>query len=265
MSIRFCSFSSGSSGNCYLIASDKTKLILDVGIPGRDIFDRLDSCGIKPEEVDGIFITHEHTDHSKSLRMISRATGATVFSTQGTLDSLKDKLSSQWVALPREMGEVEIGDIKVETFPLSHDAVEPVGYSFSQGDFRITVLTDTGKVTREQRRFLLDSDVIAMEANHETNLLMYCNYPFTLKRRILSEVGHLSNEAAAECLIDILSNRTKKTRPIFALSHISKESNSPEIASITIENLLAEKGFLRKEHYVLTVFHRNKKSEIIEY
>ena len=265
MSISFCSFSSGSSGNCYLISSEKVKLILDVGIPGRDIFNRLDSCGIKPEEVTGIFITHEHTDHSKSIKMISKATEAKVYGTAGTLDSLKDKVASEMVVLPQERGSVEIEDIRVETFPLSHDAVEPSGFSFVQGDVRITVLTDTGKVTREQRRFLLDSDIVALESNHEVNLLSYSRYPFSLKQRILSEEGHLSNEAAADCIADILANRTKKTMPLFALSHISKESNNPDLALITVKSLLAEKGYHHKKDYLMTVFHRDKMSEIFKY
>ena len=265
MSISFCSFSSGSSGNCYLISSEKTKLLLDVGIPGRDIIDRLSYCNIEPEEVDGIFLTHEHSDHIKSLRMMSRATGAKIYATQGTLSAVKDRLASEVVPVESELWSTQIGDIKVESFPLSHDAIDPAGFSFSHGDIRITVLTDTGKVTREQRRFLLDSDIIALESNHERSLLMYTSYPFSLKRRILSDGGHLSNDAAAECIADILQNRTKKTMPLFALSHISKDSNSPEMALLTVKGILEEKGFEMKRDYLMTVLYRDRRSEIFKY
>ena len=265
MSISFCSFSSGSSGNCYLISSKETKLLLDVGIPGRDIIDRLDYCGVKPEEIDGIFITHEHSDHIKSLRMMSKATEAKIYATQGTLSAVKDRLSSEAVPVESELWSAQIGDIKVESFPLSHDALDPAGFSFSQGDIRITVITDTGKITREQRRFLLDSDIIALEANHERSLLMYTSYPFTLKRRILSDDGHLSNDAAAECIADILKNRTKKTMPLIALSHISKDSNSPEMALLTVKGILEEKGYYLKKDYLMTALYRDRRSEIFKY
>ena len=268
MSLKFCSFASGSTGNCYLIANQETGLLLDPGITGRKIFENLEKCGLRPEGIGGIFVTHEHIDHVKSLRMVSRMTGAPVYGTRGTLGALSDRILTDKVVLPAEKGAVTLGSIKVETFALSHDSAEPCGYSFSEetpaGSRRITVLTDSGIITEEQMSFLKKSDLIVLEANHERNVLLMGKYPYHLKLRILGEKGHISNEDAAFNLARMLKEREDGKVPTIALAHLSSENNTPDMAYVTVKNILFDEDLYEKKHYHMTVVTRDEMSPMFE-
>jgi len=130
MTFKFCSFASGSSGNCYLVSTDTTHLLIDTGITGKKIFEGLSKCGLEPDDLDGILITHEHTDHIKSVRIVSKkAVNALVYASQGTLDAVSDKISSEKSFTVDALSAISIGDIEVSPFTLSHDAAEPLGFS----------------------------------------------------------------------------------------------------------------------------------------
>ena len=221
-----------------------------------------------PEDISGILITHEHSDHTRCISALNRkAVNASVYSAQGTLDSIASRNST---LVPEEETEIvssgeifTIGDIEVIPFALSHDAAEPLGYLLSSGDRRIAIMTDTGVVTESARAALKESDVIVIEANHEENMLMFGRYPFTLKRRILSENGHLSNIAAAACLSDVLGERSNPNPPIIKLAHLSEENNTPDLAFLTIKNALFEEGYIEGIHYNLGVLSGDEISDII--
>ena len=266
MSLYFCSFASGSSGNSYLVGTERTALIIDAGIACRNIEQGLLSKGITPEELSGILITHEHSDHIKSLRTLSKRTSAPVYASQGTLAAI---IESYLPSLAQDdivsvsSGEVfTIGDIEVTPFDTSHDAAEPLGYSFTSGGRSIAIMTDTGIVTGSALAALREADIIIIESNHEENVLMFGRYPFHLKKRILSEHGHLSNAAAAACLAEVLGNRTNSEPPLVALAHLSKENNTPDLAYLTVKNLLAEDGFIEGVHYKLKVLSGDTESGI---
>ncbi|MBR5316130.1 MAG: MBL fold metallo-hydrolase [Firmicutes bacterium] len=230
-----------------MVKSENTTLLIDVGIAGKHVLSGLSEKGVSPEEVDGILLTHEHVDHVKSLRMISRkAVNARVYASKGTLSMVCDKVSDEVIRPIAAQIPFQIGDIQVKPFRISHDAQEPMSYSFCKEDKQITIVTDTGCVTEEVFDQIKEADLLVLEANHEVNILKMGDYPYSLKRRILGDEGHLSNEAAGKCLCDMLNYRKaqqKDQAPKVILAHLSKENNTPGQAYLTIRNILFEEDY----------------------
>ncbi len=272
MNLGFCSLASGSSGNCYLIRSDNTNLILDTGISCKAIKEGLESLGLSLKDIDGIFITHDHIDHIKGLRTLLKKSDCPVYASYGTLKELAGKIDGlPWERLIEvSAGEdFTTGDIEVNAFNLSHDTPEPISFTFARGEYKAAVVTDTGYVSDEIFDNIKDADILALEANHERNILLYGSYPYPLKLRILSDVGHLSNESCAHCLTEIMRYRRirkKITGPEMSgpfrvfLAHLSKENNTPEQALITVRNVLEEEGFLEGRDLELRVLDRDRRS-----
>ena len=265
MTFRFVTFASGSSGNSYLIQSEHNNMLLDTGIAGKRIIQGMVDVGSTTEKLSGIFLTHEHTDHVKSIRMISRkAPLATVYGSRGTLDSVADKVSQERMSVIRGGDDIDMGDVQVSAFSLSHDASEPVGYSFAKNNRRITVITDTGVVCEHMYPYICDSDLLVLEANHEKNILMMGNYPYSLKKRITGKFGHISNVDAGRCICRMLQERSKAEIPTVYLAHLSRENNTPLQAELTVKNELFEAGFMPGRDLNLGVFARDEKGPVIE-
>ncbi|MCQ2550977.1 MAG: MBL fold metallo-hydrolase [Clostridia bacterium] len=232
----FCSFSSDSSGNSYLIKNESTAILLDVGISCKKIEAGLKENSLTLSDVDGILLTHEHIDHVKSVGTVRKKSGATFYLSEGTLDSIDMEEGFQVV----KAGEsFKVGDILVKAFNLSHDAKEPIGYSLSDQDGKIVVVTDTGIVTDEIADEVSTADLLVIEANHEVNILRLGDYPYQVKRRILGEYGHLSNEASGKCILDFVKAKEGKV-PKVVLAHLSSKNNTPIQAYLTIRNILEE-------------------------
>ncbi|MBE6025409.1 MAG: MBL fold metallo-hydrolase [Firmicutes bacterium] len=270
MKLGFCSLASGSSGNCYLIKSDNTNLLLDAGISCKAIQAGLESLGISLKDIDGIFITHDHIDHIKGIKTLLKKTSCPLYASRGTLEALVEKISP----LPYERlievvtdEEIGVGDIKAMPFDLSHDTEEPKTFTFTKDGAKVCVVTDTGYVSDDIFDNIKDADILALESNHERNILLYGSYPYSLKLRILSDVGHLSNEACAHCLTEVLRYRRIRKRfsedggvlKVF-LAHLSKENNTPEQALITVRNALEEEGFIVGKDLELKVLSRDERS-----
>lgn len=266
MSLKFCSFASGSSGNCYLVESEKTKLLVDVGIPGKKVVEDLEAQNITPGEIDGILITHEHTDHIKSIKMMSRrAQNAKIYASKGTAGRIGNLVEEGRIRNITPNSPFKIGDIVIEPFRLSHDAAEPTGYSFRQGQRKMSIVTDTGYISEEIFKAVEDADLLVLEANHEINMLKAGPYPKDLKRRILGDEGHLSNEAAGRCLCRILRGRSGGTdMPKVLLAHLSSENNDPQQARLTISNILFEEDFYIGKDLQLDIAERDSISSLIE-
>lgn len=268
MTLQFCSFASSSSGNCYMVRSENTTLLVDVGIAGKHVLAGLEAKEVTPEDIHGILLTHEHVDHVKSLRMISKkAVNAGVYASKGTLSQVCDKVSDECIRPVQPQTAFEIGDIKVKPFRLSHDAAEPVGYSFCKGDKQITIVTDTGYISEEVFDQIKDADLLVLEANHEVNILKMGAYPYSLKRRILGDEGHLSNEAAGKCLCDMLKYRglqKKADVPKVVLAHLSKENNTPGQAYLTIRNILFEEDYYIDRDLELNIALREEVGKNVE-
>lgn len=265
MALKFCSFASGSSGNCYVVKSDDTTLLVDVGITGKRVFAGMEERDIAPEEVDGILLTHEHIDHVRSLKMVSKkAAHAGVYASEGTLRQIADKVPQEKMhCIPKEKS-FYIGDIQVNPFSLSHDAAEPTGYSFAHQGKQVTIVTDTGYVSEEIFQQVESADLLILEANHEVNILKMGAYPYPLKRRILGDEGHLSNEAAGRCLCQMLRNRDTDKIPQVVLAHLSKENNTPGQAYLTIRNILFEEDFYIDKDLKLDIACRDEVSPFME-
>ena len=262
MTLEFCSFASSSSGNCYMVRSENTTLLLDVGVAGKHILSGLEAKDTCIENVDGILLTHEHVDHVKSLRMMSRkATGARVYASKGTLSQVCDKITDDVMHPVCAQTPFYIGDIEVKPFALSHDAAEPLSYSFCKDGRQITVVTDTGCMTDEAFDQLKEADLLVLESNHEVNILKMGAYPYSVKRRILGDEGHLSNETAGKCLCEVLQHRKEQGKtevPKVVLAHLSKENNTPGQAYLTIRNVLFEEDFYIDKDLELDIAGRDE-------
>ena len=207
MSIGIVSIGSSSSGNSYIVSDGKTRLLLDVGLSGKRIREGLAARSLSPGDIRGILVTHEHVDHVKSIRMMARECGdARVYTSRGTAGGCPNfkYVSKDRLALVSSQEVFNIGSIQVKAFSLSHDAAEPLSYSFKSGGRQLTVVTDTGVVTDEIFQEIRTADVLVLEANHEVNLLEMGPYPYSVKRRILGDHGHLSNETAGRTLSSML-------------------------------------------------------------
>ena len=248
MGLKFCSFSSGSSGNCYMVKTETTTLLVDVGISAKRIMDALKNT--ETENLKGILLTHEHIDHVRGLRvLLKRIKNLPVFANNRTWDAIGnvEHLNEKRIF---ETGEnFLIGDIEIKAFHTYHDAAEPVGYSFLFEGRKLSIVTDTGKIGENILEEIKDADTIVIEANHEEELLLIGRYPYYLKRRILSDHGHLSNKAAIEVLKGLIK-KDKKKQILFA--HLSKENNFPEMV---IENV--KEAFPEEEGFTIDILRRD--------
>lgn len=262
MELGLQTLASSSSGNCYLVKSEKTNIILDVGIGIKKLNEKLAEVRLGPEEINGVLLTHEHIDHVRSLGALTRkASDVTVYATKGTIGALTEKTPdlAGTEFMPVTGGQpFMVGDIRVVPFNVSHDTAEPVAYAFEKGGRKAAVVTDTGFVSDEIFENIKDADLLVLEANHERNILLYGRYPYPVKHRILSDLGHLSNEAAAECLARMLAEMGGSKIPRVLLAHLSKENNTPQQAMITVRNVLEEAGFYVGKDLELEVADREE-------
>jgi phosphoribosyl 1,2-cyclic phosphodiesterase len=259
-----CSFASGSSGNCYLVRSSRSAILIDAGISNKKIADCLKIAGVKRNDIDGVFITHEHTDHVKGLRVLTKNNPEwKVYATEGTGLCIREAVYKDDQLICFKAGsEMKAGDITVKSFRISHDAADPVCFSVESDGRRLTVLTDTGFVCREAAEYLYQSDIVILEANHEVNMLRAGPYPYNLKRRILGEKGHLSNVDAGEALAAVM-RRDSRFRHIF-LAHLSSKNNFPGLALQTVKNILEESSYYMDRDYRLEVIKRDGISGMAE-
>lgn len=235
---------SGSSGNMYLIKSPKSTVIVDIGVSFKNLNESLEKLDISLSDVSALLITHEHSDHTKGLFTFINKTDIPIFLTSGTWNYLYKNNS---VKLKKEPNIFEvkpeksfsIEDISITPFRTSHDAVDSVGYTFSCKDNSITIATDLGYVSDDVLRHLEDSDLNVIEANYDENLLMYGPYTYPLKRRIKSNIGHLSNDDSADTILKLADSGKRD----FILGHISKNNNDPEQALYTVKSNLESNGY----------------------
>lgn len=241
MSLKFCSFASGSRGNSYLVKSDEAAIIVDAGISGKKIFNGLEMSGTDLLEIKGVLVTHEHTDHAKSLKILmKKAVNAILYCNIGTWQKIKDLVPDDRQVTILTGDQFEIGDIEVKSFKVHHDAAEPVGYTFTNKSKILSIITDTGHICQNIFGEIRDADLLVLEANHEPRVLEMGSYPYSVKQRILGDLGHLSNEAAGDCLCNLIDYDAKDRRIL--LAHLSQENNTPDLAAMTVKNALANKG-----------------------
>ncbi len=235
VTMNLCSITSGSSGNCIYVGSDHTHLIIDAGISGKRIESSLNHIGLKTADIDGILITHEHSDHIGGLGVLARRYGIPMYSTPGTIRGIKQSRSLGEIpeelfreVLPDKAFMIE--DLLIKPIRVSHDANEPVAYRVQHEDKSVAVVTDLGKYDDYIVEAFCGVDALLLEANHDVNMLQVGRYPYYLKQRILGDRGHLSNEVSGRLLVDLIHDRLKNV----LLGHLSAENNLAELAYETV-------------------------------
>lgn len=264
MTVKFCSFASGSSGNCYMVRDDDTAILIDAGISGKRIFESLEMADTPLGMVEAVLVTHEHSDHVQSLPILCRKnSGLSVFANEATWAQIERPVPAEQQRTFVTGEDFYIGDFIVRPFATSHDAAEPVGFSLYHGDTQISICTDSGYIGEEILEEIRTADLLLLEANHEKEMLLFGRYPYPLKQRILGDEGHLSNLSCGECLCRIVKE-TPKQRTVL-LGHLSNENNTPAVALQAVVNTLEEESIFVGEDLRLRVALRNEMSEIYEF
>src|SRR5438552_93817 len=231
------SFASGSDGNCYLVESEGTALLVESGRPYVQIRDFLEAAGIEPDCLSGILLTHAHGDHCRSARYLSETHRVPIYASRGTLGALW--LQDVSLARPIESGRTyPVGQLDVKPFAVPHDCREPLGFRFEAGSGRAAIATDLGWVPHNVARQFRDIDLLILEANYDPHLLHTGTYPYFLKQRVSGTYGHLSNSAAAEAIVTC----GEKAPSAVWLAHLSEQNNSQKHALQTVSRILRRYG-----------------------
>lgn len=249
--MRLCSIASGSSGNCIYVGSDEANILVDAGISGKKIENGLKELSVEPKSLDGILVTHEHIDHVAGLGVMARRYHLPLYMTEKTAQAVCNiksvgKIDHELFQVITPDRPFRIRDITIDATSIWHDAADPVCYTMESGGVRASIATDMGNYHEGIVEKLKGSDILFIEANHDINMLQVGPYPYYLKRRILSNRGHLSNERSGQLLCDIM---TENTREVF-LGHLSKDNNYSELAYETVKISLLENGMVPEEFHM---------------
>jgi phosphoribosyl 1,2-cyclic phosphodiesterase len=258
MSLKVCVLASGSKGNCTLITTPTTRILIDAGLSGRETARRLSLLDILPEELNAILIGHEHSDHIQGLPVLAGRYGIPVYINRDTARATEKKLTrARTVKIFSNGHSWEIGDLTILPFSVFHDAQDPVGFIIRQGEISVLVATDLGVPTRLVKERLKGNRIVILEANHDPDMLMNGDRPWRLKQRINSRQGHLSNQAAAE----LLAEETGDTLTDIFLAHLSLDCNHPDKALQVVREHLEKKG---RGHIRVRLTYQDRISEVVE-
>ena len=242
MSLEFSVLASGSTGNAIYVGTEKHKLLVDAGLSGKKLEELFAKAHLDPKDLDGLLVTHEHSDHIKGLGIFARRYKLPIYANAKT-----------WQAMSGLIGEIPVeqkfqfdmdsvrtfDDLDVESFGVSHDAAEPMFYVFHHEGKKLSIATDLGYVSDRIKGTIRDSDMLVFESNHDINMLMMGRYPWNVKRRILGDMGHVSNEDAGAALADVIGDQTKR----IYLAHLSKDNNMKDLARLSVQQTLEQHGF----------------------
>jgi phosphoribosyl 1,2-cyclic phosphodiesterase len=245
--MRFSVLASGSTGNAIYIENDEHAFLVDAGLSGKKLESLFASIGRDMGKLDGILVTHEHSDHIKGLGIAARRHKVPIYANAKT-----------WTAMDGLVGEIPVdqrfhfdmettksfGGLDIESFGVSHDAADPMFYVFHENGRKLSLITDTGYVSDRMKGIIQASDAFVFESNHDVGMLQMGRYPWSVKRRILSDVGHVSNEDAAVAMSEVMAE--KPTR--IYLSHLSKDNNMKALARMSVEQTLQSKGIIVGEY-----------------
>ena len=263
---KLISLASGSNGNCYYLGTSKYGILIDAGIALRTIKKSLRDYGISIETIMGVIVTHDHTDHIKSIGSLGGKLSLPVYATESVHFGIqRSKYLDHDISSSRRIIEKEIPfkikDFEIEAFDVPHDSIENVGFRIRIGNKNIVLITDVGRITDTIVSYASSANHLILEANYDETMLKYGRYPEYLKKRISSGMGHLSNRVAGELLSSIYHNEMDEVW----LCHLSKDNNTPELAFNTIEDALLSKNIVVGKDVMLTALSRGKPSGLREF
>ena len=230
---------SGSTGNATYVESDKGSLLVDAGLTGKKMEGLFSQIDKEIKNVNGILVTHEHADHIKGLGVLARKYGLPIYANEKTWSVIEKKdsripMDQKFIFNPYETKS--LAGFDVESFNVSHDAIDPQFYVFHNNGKKFTILTDTGYVSDRMKGIIKGSDAFMFESNHDVDMLRMCRYPWKTKQRILSDMGHVSNEDAGLAMTDVITDNTKR----IYLSHLSQDNNMKDLARMSVGQVLKE-------------------------
>src|SRR5690625_4056219 len=239
MTMRFSVLASGSTGNAFYIEHGETRLLIDAGLSGKKLAELFAQIDVDPTLLTGILVTHEHSDHIKGLGVVARKYNLPIYANEKTWNAMGKaignlKTDQKFHFAPNSVKS--FGSLEVESFSVSHDAVDPMFFNFRANDKKVTLITDLGYVSEKIKATIADANAYIFEANHDISMLRMSTYPWNVKRRILSDYGHVSNEDCGLALCDVISDETKRVY----LAHLSRENNLKELARMSVHQVLRE-------------------------
>ncbi|MCM3024135.1 MBL fold metallo-hydrolase [Heyndrickxia ginsengihumi] len=241
MSMHFSVLASGSTGNAVYVETEQQAFLVDAGLSGKQmelLFQQIDR---NVANLNGILVTHEHSDHIKGIGVLARKYQLPIFANQKTWSAMEGLIGEIPTDLKFtfEMEAVKtFGGLQIESFGVSHDAIEPMFYVFHYEGKKLVIITDTGYVSDRMKGIISNADVFVFESNHDVEMLRMGRYPWSIKQRILSDVGHVSNEDAALAMSDVIGDQTKR----IYLAHLSKDNNMKELARMSVTQTLQSQG-----------------------
>lgn len=248
--MRFSVLASGSTGNAIYVENDEHAFLVDVGLSGKKMEQLFAKIDRDMKNLTGILVTHEHSDHIKGIGVVARKYKVPIYANEKTWQAMDGHIGN----IPTEQRFIfnmetvqSFGSLDIESFAVSHDAVDPMFYVFHENDRKLVVITDTGYVSDRMKGIIRGADSFVFESNHDIGMLQMGRYPWSIKRRILSDVGHVSNEDAAIAMSEVVF---EKPTQIY-LSHLSKDNNMKELARMSVSQILEEKGFIIGEQFEL--------------
>lgn len=252
----FCSLYSGSSGNSLLVETENTKILVDAGVSSKKIETALENLNINPSTINGILITHEHSDHIQGLGTFAKKYNLPIFANQKTLDAMPkqlEKINEKNIKKFTIEEKFEIGDMQIKPFSIPHDAANPCGFNIFKDGKKISIATDIGHMTNGILKNLEDSIFVLLESNYDPEILKFSRYPYPLKSRIAGPNGHLSNEVAGKTINHLLKSGLQQAM----LGHLSKESNFPELAYKTVLDEIVSSSNYNENTFKLSVASRD--------
>jgi len=251
-----CVLASGSSGNATLIATDRTRLLVDAGLSAREIERRLAAAHERLDRLDAVLITHEHGDHISGLPVLARKLRRPVYLSDLTAPAICWNGDAPPIERFRAGMRFAVGDIEVASFSVPHDAADPVGFCFSAQGLKVALVTDLGYIPDSIRFHTRGADLLVLESNHDLEMLKVGPYPWPVKQRVMGRLGHLSNEAVAQFIRRDLDPRTRT----LVLGHLSEHNNHPELVRLTAGQALQSRGLATR----LVVAEHRCQTEVFE-
>jgi phosphoribosyl 1,2-cyclic phosphodiesterase len=250
MTLHFSVLASGSTGNAIYVETEEHSFLVDAGLSGKQMEELFAKIGRKIENLSAILVTHEHSDHIKGIGVLARKYKLPVYANEKTwraMDGLIGEIASeQKFVFPMETVK-SFGALDIESFGVSHDAAEPMFYIFHHAGKKLVLITDTGYVSDRMKGIIKNADTYIFESNHDVQMLRMGRYPWNVKRRILSDVGHVSNEDAAIAMSEVAGDRTKS----IYLAHLSLDNNMKELARMSVTQTLQSRGIIVGEQFSL--------------